>query len=70
MSKTLFFVRKKSMGYIEEKLVNQEGFELCYKKKNERIFRNKELLITCKNKYVSALIYDDTKMIENLSLFF
>ena len=55
----IYFVRKKNLGYIQKKLVDQFGLRLCYKDKRERIFKNDELLITCKKKYISILVYDD-----------
>lgn len=58
MSKTLYFPRKKNMDIIEEILVNCFKLEICLKHKKERIFKNTELLITCKDKYVSVLVYD------------
>ena len=47
------------MDSIEEMLVEYFKLELCFKNKAERIFKNAELLITCKNKYVSVLVYDE-----------
>ena len=60
MNNTMYFLRKKSMNYIEWKLNGQFDLKLCFKDKKERIFKNSELLITCKNKYISVLIYDDS----------
>lgn len=59
MNNTRYFLRKKSMNYIEHKLVEQFNLQLCFKDKKERIFKNNELMVTCKDKYVSVLVYDD-----------
>ncbi len=59
MSNTMYFLRKTSMNYIERKLIEQLNLKLCYNNKKERIFKNNELLITCKDKFISILIYDE-----------
>lgn len=60
MNNTIYILRKKSMNYIEHKLVEQCDVKLCFKNKNERIFKNDKLLITCKNKYISILVYNES----------
>lgn len=55
----MYIERKKSMGYIENKLVDQFEVSLGFKNKKERIFKNEEMLITCKDKYITILVYDD-----------
>ena len=50
MSNTMYILRKKNINYIEKKLVDQCGLKLCFKNKKERIFKNDEVLITCKKK--------------------
>ena len=50
MNNTMYILRKKSMNYIERKLLEQSDLKLCFKNKKERIFKNDELLITCKDK--------------------
>lgn len=57
MNNTMYFLRKKSMNYIERKLIGQFNLKLCYKNRMERIFKDDELLITCKDKYIMVLIY-------------
>lgn len=47
------------MNYIEQKLIQQFNFRLCYKNKKERIFKNNELLITCKDKFILVFIYGE-----------
>ena len=59
MNNAMYILRKKNMNYIQSKLVNQFGLKLCFKNKNERIYKNNEMLITCKNKYISIFIYND-----------
>jgi hypothetical protein len=59
MNNTIYILRKRSMNYIEHKLVEQSDLKLCFKNKKERIFKNEELLITCKDKYISVLVYND-----------
>lgn len=59
MNNTIYISRSKSMDSIEEMLIRYFKLELCLKNKTERIFKNAELLITCKNKYVSVLVYDE-----------
>lgn len=61
MADTKYFLRKKSMDYIEHRLKEQLDLELCFKDKRERIFKNEEVLITCKGQYISILYYDDNK---------
>ena len=58
MNNTMYFLRKKSFNYIERELIRQFDLRLCYKNKQESIFKNNELLITCKDKFISVLIYD------------
>lgn len=64
MADTKYFVRKRSMNDIEDRLDKQMGLELCFKDKKERIFRNNNLLITCKDKYISVLVYDENNKSE------
>lgn len=59
MNNMMYIERKKSMNYIENKLVGQFDVNLCFKNKKERIFKNREMIITCKDKYISILVYDD-----------
>ena len=42
MNNTMYILRKKSMNYIERKLVEQSDLKLCFKNKKERIFKNDE----------------------------
>ena len=58
---TMYILRKKNINYIEKKLVDQCGLKLCFKNKKERIFKNDEVLITCKKKYISILFYDEAQ---------
>jgi len=60
MNNTMYFLRKKSFNDIEHDLMEKLNLKLCFKNKKERIFKNNELLITCKDKYISVLIYDDS----------
>lgn len=60
MNNTMYILRKKSMNYIERKLVEQSDLKLCFKNKKERIFKNDELLITCKDKYIAVLVYNES----------
>ncbi len=59
MNNTMYFLRRKSFNYIERELIQQFDLKLCYKNKKEIIFKNNELLITCKEKFISVLIYDE-----------
>ena len=54
MNNTMYILRKKSMNYIERKLVEQSDLKLCFKNKND------ELLITCKDKYIAVLVYNES----------
>lgn len=60
INNTMYILRKKSMNYIERKLVEQSDLKLCFKNKKERIFKNDELLITCKDKYIAVLVYNES----------
>lgn len=59
MNNTMYFLRRKSFDYIERELTRQFDLKLCYKNKKESIFKNNELLVTCKDKFISVLIYDE-----------
>ena len=61
MSNTMYILRKKNINYIEKKVVDHCGLKLCFKNKKERIFKNDEVLITCKKKYISILFYDEAQ---------
>lgn len=61
MSDTMYIIRKKDLDCIEKNLTDNFGLKLCFKNKKERIFKNDELLITCKKKYISILVYNDEK---------
>lgn len=60
MNNTIYVSRKKSMNYIEDKLVEQSDLKLCFRDEKERIFKNDELLVTCKDTYVTVLVYDES----------
>ena len=60
MSKTMYFLRKRPMDYIEHKLSEQFDLKLCFKNKTERIFKNNDLLVACRKKYIFVLVYNDT----------
>ena len=55
----MYILRKKNINYIEKILLNQFELKLCFKNRKERIFKNDEFLITCKNKYILVFVYDD-----------
>lgn len=59
MNNTMYFLRRKSFDYIERELTRQFDLKLCYKNRKESIFKNNELLVTCKDKFISVLIYDE-----------
>lgn len=69
MNNTMYFLRKKNMRYIEQGLIEHFGLELCYKDKKEKILKNNKMLITCKNKYISILVYnyDNKKLAYNIA---
>lgn len=58
MNNTMYFLRRKSISYIEQEFIRKFDLKLCYKNKRESIFKNNELLITCKDKFISVLIYE------------
>lgn len=60
MNKTRYILRKKNKNYIEQVLLGQLDLQLCFKNRTERIFKNDKILITCKNKYISVLVYDNS----------
>lgn len=60
MNNTMYALRKKSMDYIEDKLVEQSDLKLCFRDEKEMIFKNDELLVTCKDAYIAVLFYDNS----------
>lgn len=54
---TIYIQRKKSMRRIESTLVERLPLKLCYKNDKEMIFKNDDFLITCRNRFVSVLVY-------------
>ena len=60
MNNVIYILRKKRMDDIEKQLIQHCNLKLCFKNKRERIFKNDEVLITCKKKYISVLVYDDS----------
>mgnify|MGYP006992642692 FL=1 len=60
MNNTMYALRKKSMDYIEDKLVEQSDLKLCFRDEKEMIFKNDELLVTCKDAYIVVLFYDNS----------
>lgn len=62
MNRTMYFLRKENMKSIKKKLDSQYNLELCFKNKNEMILKNNELLISCKNKYISVVIYNNSSV--------
>lgn len=64
MNNSIYILRKKSINYIENKLLEQFNLKLCYRNDKESIFKNNDLVITCKEKYVLVLIYDYTNEYE------
>ena len=55
MCKTKYILRNEKMKLIQNKLTKEFNMKLCFRSRNECIFKNDELLITCKNKYASIL---------------
>lgn len=60
MDKVIYILRKRSKKHIKKTLTEQFNLKLCYDKKAEKIFKNNDILITCKKKYISILIYDES----------
>ncbi len=59
MNNTRYFLRKKHMSDIERELTERLNLSLCFKSKRESIYKNSELMVTCKKKYVSVLVFND-----------
>lgn len=57
MNKTVYFLRKMNMRYIEERLEEEFNLELCFRNGKEMILKNNEVLVCCKRKYASILMY-------------
>lgn len=48
MNNTRYFLRKKHMSDIERELTERLNLSLCFKSKRESIYKNSELMVTCK----------------------
>lgn len=58
MNKKMYFLRKGISSDFIKKLGNAYSLDLVYKDKSEMIFKNNLLMIVCKKKYISVLVYD------------
>ncbi len=58
MNRTIYFLRKSKLSYMEQELINKYQLDLCLKKKNEMILKSNDLLISCRNKYIALLVYE------------
>lgn len=59
MNNMFYTLRKKSFRHIEHQITNCCDLNLCFKTKNELIFKNNEMLVSCKKQYISILVYEE-----------
>lgn len=59
MDRTEYFLRKASLSKIENRLEHKYNMKTCYKKRKERIMKNSEIIVKCKDKYIAVFLLDD-----------
>ena len=57
MGKTMYFLRKRSSP-TEEALIKKYDLKACFQKRREKIFKNNDVIIAYRAKYVTVLIYN------------
>lgn len=60
MDRTEYFLRGTSFSKIEKRLDNMYKIKTCYKTRKERILKNNDIIVKCKNKYIAVFLLDDT----------
>lgn len=68
MNNTGFYLRKKSFDSIEKELVGHFGLVLCFKNNEERLYKNENILVTCKKKYISVLEFNERNHGDNVDI--
>lgn len=58
MSNALYLVRNKRSEDKIGSLVQKYNLELCYDTKNEKVFKNENILLLLKKKYIFLQVFD------------